>query len=119
MLFGYAAVRITQNADSVAVDIARPDGTAVALIVARYVIVADGANGTFRDALGIGRHGEPLPGTGVSIPFDADLDALVADRSISAFFSPTRESILFLRGPGRDCHVLALPPRADLDELDF
>ena len=119
MLFGYAAVRITQNADSVTVDIARPDGTGVAPVAARYVIVADGANGTFRDALGIGRHGEPLPGTGVSIQFDADLDALLADRSISAFFSPTRESILFLRGPGRDCHVLALPPLAHLDELDF
>jgi putative polyketide hydroxylase len=44
MLFGYAAVRITQNGDSVTVDIARPDGTAEAPIVARYVIVADGAN---------------------------------------------------------------------------
>jgi putative polyketide hydroxylase len=28
-------------------------------------------------------------------------------------------SVSFLRGPGRDCHLLALPPRADLDELDF
>src|ERR1700677_3460427 len=28
-------------------------------------------------------------------------------------------SVSFLRGPGRDRHLLALPPRADLDELDF
>lgn len=119
VLTGHRAVTLVQDADSVTVDSARADGTEVAPIVARYAVVADGANGTFREALGIGRHGEPYPGTGVSIQFDADLDALIAHRSITAFISPRRDALLFLRGVARDHHLLALPPRAEFDGLSL
>ncbi|AMT73325.1 FAD-dependent oxidoreductase [Mycobacteroides immunogenum] len=119
VLFGHRAVTIAQHEDSVTVDVLPTGGTGATSFVARYLVVADGANGTFRQVLGIGRHGQPYPGTGLSIQFEADLAPALGSRDITAFLSPERDALIFLRGRARDYHLLALPPRVELDGMNI
>jgi putative polyketide hydroxylase len=87
-------------------------------IMARYLVAADGAKGTIRDSLGIGRHGQPVPGTGLSVLFDADLEPAVRGRRIGALIVPHAGALLFLRGKARNYDWFGLTPRADLDSVN-
>jgi putative polyketide hydroxylase len=87
-------------------------------ITARYLVAADGAKGTIRDSLGIGRHGQPVPGTGLSVLFDADLGPAIRGRRVGALIVPHAGALMFLRGKARNYNWLGLTPRADLDAVD-
>src|SRR3984893_1293596 len=87
-------------------------------ITARYLLAADGASGTIRAGLGIGRHGKPVPGKGLSVLFDADLEPALRGRRISAMVAPAEGALLFVRSEARDHNWFALTPRTDLDSID-
>jgi len=84
----------------------------------RYLVAADGARGTIRASLGIGRHGKPVPGKGLSVLFDADLEPAMRGRRISAMVAPAEGALLFVRSDARDHNWFALTPRTDLDSID-
>src|SRR5258705_6641137 len=87
-------------------------------ITARYLVAADGARGTIRAGLGVGRHGQPVPGRGLSVLFDADLEPALRGRRISAMVAPAEGALLFVRSEARDHNWFALTPRTDLASID-
>jgi putative polyketide hydroxylase len=126
LLFGCTTVGVEQDESAVTAHVEwHPDGAAQVTshappsrITARYLVAADGAKGTIRTGLGIGRHGEPVPGTGLSVLFDADLDPALRGRSIGALIVPDAGALIFLRGKARNYNWFGLTPRADLDSVD-
>jgi putative polyketide hydroxylase len=87
-------------------------------VTARYLIAADGANSQLREDLGIGRHGQPVPGTGVSALFDASLDEALRGRHVSALVMPGQGALLFPKGKVREHNWFGLVPREELDQVD-
>jgi putative polyketide hydroxylase len=126
LFYGCTAVNIEQHESAVTADVVWSSsrvGTGApapppSRITARYLVAADGANGMIRTNLGIGRHGQPIPGRGLSVLFDADLEPAMRGRRISAMISPAEGALLFARSDARDHNWFALTPRADLDSID-
>jgi putative polyketide hydroxylase len=87
-------------------------------VTARYLIAADGANSRLRDDLGIGRHGQPVPGTGLSALFDANLDEPLRGRHVSALVMPGPGALLFPKGKVREHNWFGMVPREELDQVD-
>ena len=87
-------------------------------VTARYVIAADGANSRLRDDLGIGRHGQAVPGTGLSALFDANLHEPLRGRHVSALIIPGQGALLFPKGAVREYNWFGLVPREVLDHVD-
>jgi putative polyketide hydroxylase len=83
LFYGCTAANIEQHESAVTADVVWSSstvGTGTAAtppsrITARYLVAADGARGSIRTSLGIGRHGRPIPGKGLSVLFDADLES--------------------------------------------
>jgi putative polyketide hydroxylase len=71
-------------------------------ITARFVVAADGVRGGTRERLGIGRHGESVPGTAVSALFRADLEPALRGRRGDAVMARSAGAFLFARGDGTD-----------------
>jgi putative polyketide hydroxylase len=120
LFFCSTVQHIDQDESAVTVDVAS-DGTMFApptRIRARYLVAADGAKGAIRTDLGIGRHGEPVPGTGLSVLFDADLEPAMRGRQVRALRSPAAGGLLFAGRDGRTGNWFAVPPREDLDSVD-
>jgi 2-polyprenyl-6-methoxyphenol hydroxylase-like FAD-dependent oxidoreductase len=102
------------NADGVRAELS--DGTAAA----RWVVAADGAHSPLRERLGVGRHGEPVPGTAISALFRADLTAALRDRRVTALLSAAAGSFLFSRGTDDDrSWQLGTHLRPDWDPADL
>jgi putative polyketide hydroxylase len=126
LFYGCTAVNIEQHESAVAADVVWSSSTVgtgtpatpPSRITARYLVAADGASGSIRTSLGIGRHGRPIPGKGLSVLFDADLESAMRGRRISAMVSPAEGALLFARSDARDHNWFALTPRADLDSID-
>jgi putative polyketide hydroxylase len=126
LLFGCTTVGVEQDESAVTARVEwHPGGAAQvksaappSCITARYLVAADGAKGTIRIGLGIGRHGEPVPGTGLSVLFDADLDPALRGRRIGALVVPDAGALMFLRGNARNYNWFGLTPRSDLDSVD-
>ena len=126
LFYGCTAVNIEQHESAVTADVVwSPSivgtGTPAAppsRITARFLVAADGARGTIRTSLGIGRHGQPIPGKGLSVLFDADLEPALRGRRISAMVAPAEGALLFVRSDARDHNWFALAPRTNLDSID-
>jgi putative polyketide hydroxylase len=126
LFYGCTAVNIEQHESAVAADVVWSSSTVgtgtpatpPSRITARYLVAADGASGSIRTSLGIGCHGRPIPGKGLSVLFDADLESAMRGRRISAMVSPAEGALLFARSDARDHNWFALTPRADLDSID-
>jgi putative polyketide hydroxylase len=126
LFYGCTAVNIEQHESTVTTDVVwspstvgtRTPALPPSRITARYVVAADGARGTIRASLGIGRHGQPIPGRGLSVLFDADLEPAMRGRRISAMVAPAEGALLFVRSDARDHNWFALTPRTDLDSID-
>jgi putative polyketide hydroxylase len=126
LFYGCTAVNIEQHESTVTADVVwspsavgtRRPPTPPSRITARYLVAADGARGTIRASLGIGRHGQPIPGRGLSVLFDADLEPAMRGRRISAMVAPAKGALLFVRSEARDHNWFALTPRTDLDFID-
>jgi putative polyketide hydroxylase len=126
LFYGCTAINIEQHESAVTVDVVWSPSTVgtptpaapPSRITARYLVAADGASGTIRTSLGIERHGRPIPGKGLSVLFDADLEPAKRGRRISAMVSPAEGALLFARSDARDHNWFALTPRADLDSID-
>ena len=124
--YGCTAANIEQHESTVTADVVWSSSTVgtgtpaapPSTITARYLVAADGTSGTIRTSLGIGRHGRPIPGKGLSVLFDADLESAMRGRRISAMVSPAEGALLFARSDARDHNWFALTPRADLDSID-
>jgi len=87
-------------------------------IAARYLVAADGANSPLRTSLGVGQHGRDVPGIGISVLFDADLDGALRGRHVSALVSSRHGAILFPKGKVREHNWFGLAPREGLDAVD-
>jgi putative polyketide hydroxylase len=126
LFYGCTAVNIEQHESAVTADVVwssstvgtPPPAPPPSRITARYLVAADGARGTIRTSLGIDRHGHPIPGKGLSVLFDADLEPALRGRRISALFAPARSALLFARSDARDHNWFALTPRTELDSID-
>jgi putative polyketide hydroxylase len=126
LFYGCTAVDIEQHDSAVTADLVWSSSTVgtpapaapPSRITARYLIAADGARGTIRTNLGIGRHGHPIPGKGLSVLFDADLEPALRGRRISAMVAAAEGALLFLRSDARDHNWFALTPRAALESVD-
>lgn len=120
LMFDTTVTQIAQDDCGVTVEVVT-NGTAGASptpIRARYLVAADGAKGRIRTDLGIGRHGRPVAGTGLSVLFDADLEPATRGRGVRTLVSP-RAGAIFMKGrDSRTRHWLAVPPREDLDTAD-
>jgi putative polyketide hydroxylase len=125
LFYGCTVVNIEQRESAVTADVVwspstvgtRTPAVPPSRITARYLVAADGARGTIRASLGIGRHGQPIPGRGLSVLFDADLEQALRGRRISAMVSPAEGALLFVRSEARDHNWFALTPRTDLDSI--
>jgi 2-polyprenyl-6-methoxyphenol hydroxylase-like FAD-dependent oxidoreductase len=93
--FGTTATSLTEHGDGVA---AALDGPGAATVHARYAVAADGADSPLRTSLAIGRHGEPVEGTAVSVLFRADLGPALRGRRVDALLSRAAGAFLFARG---------------------
>jgi putative polyketide hydroxylase len=126
LFYGCTAVNIEQHESAVTVDVVWSSSTVgtrapappPSRITARYLVAADGAGGSIRRNLGIGRRGQPIPGRGLSVLFDADLEPAMRGRRISAMVAPAEGALLFVRSDAREHNWFALTPRADLDSID-
>jgi putative polyketide hydroxylase len=126
LFYGCTAVNIEQHESAVTAHVrwsSSTIGTRTAAappsrITARYLVAADGARGTIRTSLGIARHGQPIPGKGLSVLFDADLEPALRGRRISTLIAPAKGSLLFTRGEARNHNWFALTPRTELDSID-
>ena len=126
LFYGCTVVNIEQHESTVTADVVWSSSTAgtptpsspPSRITARYLVAADGARGTIRTSLGIDRHGHPIPGKGLSVLFDADLEPALRGRRISALFAPARSALLFARSDARDHNWFALTPRTELESVD-
>jgi putative polyketide hydroxylase len=126
LFYGCTVVNIEQHESAVTADVVWSSSTVglgtpaapPSRITARYLLAADGAGGTIRAGLGIGRHGKPVPGKGLSVLFDADLEPALRGRRISAMVAPAEGALLFVRSEARDHNWFALTPRTDLDSID-
>lgn len=99
----YFATRVdtlTDHGDHVSARLAGPGGPP--LVHARYAIAADGARAACRAQLGIGRHGQAVPGTVVSALFLADLRPALGQRRVDALLARAAGAFLFGRGNERD-----------------
>jgi putative polyketide hydroxylase len=126
LFYGCTVVNIEQHESAVTADVVWSSSTVgpgtpaapPSRITARYLLAADGASGTIRTGLGIGRHGQPIPGRGLSVLFDADLEPAMRGRRISAMVAPAEGALLFVCSDARDHNWFALTPRTDLDSID-
>jgi putative polyketide hydroxylase len=126
LFYGCTAVNIEQHESGVTADVVWSSSTVgtgtpaapPSRITARYLVAADGARGSIRTGLGIGRHGKPVPGKGLSVLFDADLEPALRGRRISALIAPAQGALLFARSDARDHNWFAMTPRTDLDDID-
>lgn len=120
LFYGCTAVHIEQDDSGVTVDVvhvAEAGSAPPSSIRARYLVAADGANSPIRTHLGIGRHGEPVPGTGLSVLFEADLEPALRGRRIGALASPATGAILLTHGNERNRKWFGAIPRTELDEV--
>jgi putative polyketide hydroxylase len=125
LFYGCSVVNIEQHESAVTADVVWSSSTVgtcapvppPSRITARYLVAADGARGSIRTNLGIGRHGQPVPGKGLSVLFDADLASALRGRRISALIDPAQGALLFARGEARNHNWFALTPRTDLESI--
>jgi len=113
--FGCTADDVTSDANGVTAVI----GTRA--VRARYLVAADGARSSLREALSLGWTGEPVATTAVSVLFHADLTPALRGRRADALLARSAGSFLFARGNASDrawqlgTH---LPPGSDPSDLD-
>ncbi|TWF75957.1 2-polyprenyl-6-methoxyphenol hydroxylase-like FAD-dependent oxidoreductase [Pseudonocardia hierapolitana] len=93
--FSTTATALTDHGDGVTATL---DGSGAATVRARYAVAADGAHSPLCTRLAIGRHGEPVEGTAVSVLFRADLEPALRGRRVDALLARAAEAFLFARG---------------------
>jgi putative polyketide hydroxylase len=94
--FATAVRDLTTHDDDVTARLDGPHGNAT--VRARYAIAADGAHSPLRTRLGIAQHGEPVPGSAVSVLFHADLEPALRGRRVDALMARSAGAFLFARG---------------------
>lgn len=94
--FATTVTALEEHGDGVTAGLSGPVGAAT--VRARYAIAADGAHSPLRSRLAIGRHGEPVEGTAVSVLFRADLEPALRGRRVDALLARVAGAFLFARG---------------------
>jgi putative polyketide hydroxylase len=120
LFFNSTVSAIAQDASGVSAEVVADSAQPVTPrhVRARYLVAADGARSRIRDDLGIGRHGRPVAGTGLSVLFDADLAPATRGRNVQTLVSASAGAIFMKGRDSRTRHWMAIPPRAEFDGLD-
>lgn len=116
--FGVEVVGIEQGRDEVLAAVRRPGQSATESIRASYAITCDGAAGTTRESVGIGRHGPGVLQHWMNLIFAADLKPDLRGRRFTSCFITDINGTLV---PREDRWLLALqysPERGEKPE-DF
>jgi putative polyketide hydroxylase len=88
-------------------------------VVADYLIAADGANGTIRERLGIGRSGAGVLQHWMNIIFDTDLPPTINGKRVTGFFVTDLNATLTPRAGGRWLLALQYSPDRGEKPEDF
>src|SRR5262249_32807866 len=88
-------------------------------VEAEYVTVADGATGTIRDKLGIGRHGIGVLQHWMNVIFEADLAPVLEGRQLTAAFITDINGTLVPRERGRWLMAVQYSPEQGERPEDF
>ncbi|MFC8519253.1 FAD-dependent monooxygenase [Streptomyces sp. NPDC057257] len=83
--FGVELVGLSEDADGVVASLVDHGSGDEAVVRARYVLAADGANSTVRRLLGIGTVGPGALGSFTTVVFDADLSRWAADQPAGVY----------------------------------
>ncbi len=120
LFFSSTVSNIAQDESGVWVDVVADSGQPATTrrVRSRYLIAADGARSKIRGDLGIGRHGRPVAGTGLSVLFDADLGPATRGRNVQTLVSASAGAMFMKGRDSRRRHWMAVPPRADFDGVD-
>ncbi len=120
LFFSTTVIHIGQDDCGVTAEVVVGGATAAPprSIRARYLVAADGAKGGIRSNLGIGRHGRPVAGTGLSVLFDADLEPATRGRGVRTLVSASAGAIFMKGRDSRTRHWLAVPPRDGFEAQD-
>ena len=86
---------------------------------AAYLIAADGAHGTVRDQLGIGRHGVGVLQHWMNVIFETDLEAVLAGRPLTAAFLTDINGTFVPREGGRWLMAVPYAPERGERPEDF
>lgn len=99
--FATECVALEQDTSGVTVRIKHRTSGAKEFIRARYLIVADGANGRSREMLGIGRNGAGALQHWMNIIFETDLSPMCSGRRLTSFFATDINAAIVPRDGGR------------------
>jgi 2-polyprenyl-6-methoxyphenol hydroxylase-like FAD-dependent oxidoreductase len=86
VLAGYEVVDIRQERDCVHVTARNTTSGAEQRVATQYLIGADGARSKVREAAGIRLKGRPAFSNSMTIYFDADLSALIGEKTLSVIY---------------------------------
>lgn len=99
--FGVELISFEQSPTSVRAMTRRCDDGTQEAVEADYLIAADGANGTLRDRLGVGRHGPGALQHWMNIIFDTDLSPTLQGRRFTSCFASDINATITPRPGGR------------------
>jgi putative polyketide hydroxylase len=108
--FNTELISVAQEADSIEARLRGGPAGTEHVIRARYLIAADGANGTLRDRLGIGRTGAGVLQHWINIIFDTDLDPYLQGRRFTSCFVTSLNATFTPRESGRWLLALQYDP---------
>ena len=99
--FNTEMVSFTQAPGEVRARIRDRSARAETMVRAQYLVAADGAQSSVRQALGIGRHGPGVLQHWMNIIFEAELPTMIDGRPIRSVFVTDINGTLVPRGDGR------------------
>jgi putative polyketide hydroxylase len=121
LIAGHEAVELVERDSRVEVTLRAMESGAPRVLSAAYAVVADGARGAMREALGIGAEGSPTLGHQLNVYFRADLQAagVARDRPyILWFVLNERAPGIFIALDGRERWVFSIPFDPELQPVE-
>jgi putative polyketide hydroxylase len=117
--FSTALTEFTQDAEGVTARLAAGEGGAPTTVRARWLIAADGARSSIREALGISRTGAGVVGERVSILVEADLAARIEGRrSVISWLNKPRPGTAVAAVDNNRLWLLILPIRPEAEPAE-
>jgi putative polyketide hydroxylase len=110
--FNTELVAFSQEADSVVARVSDRSTGAEHTIRAQYLIGADGAHSSVREALGIGRHGPGVLQHWMNVIFETDLPSTLQGRPLRSVFVTDINGTFVPRGDGRWLMAVQYSPDA-------
>lgn len=117
--FGTELVSVEQDRSGVRALVRNHATAAEETIAADYLIAADGANGTLREKLGIGRAGPGVLQHWINIIFDTDLPPAIDGRRFTSCFVSDLNATITPRNGGRWLLALQYFPEKGEQPQDF